>query len=209
MANGLGEYVKSTQSYLEPPVIEKICRHLGVELIETEPPSRTVDNTPGARSTTTSGGLSVPKPAQRRNNHPLMTPAERPRDDNNDRTGWATPAPRPRLRPDEPETYTSESAGLRPDFADATRQRPAPAWEPHEWRLYGIDESEQMIWMDAGLASHQAKIAAACMEAKISTHDLLTVVNGWTVLNRLRSGEGAAGVARLLQKARHTGEGVG
>lgn len=85
------------------------------------------------------------------------------------------------------------AVGLGQDASDAF------AYE--SWKLYTFSEAERDVWIDSGLRPGQAKMAAALRDAGLRPGDLQTVVNGWTVLDRVTRGEGAQGVARLLRAA--------
>lgn len=77
----------------------------------------------------------------------------------------------------------------------------APAWDVESWKIYNFSEAERDAWIAHGLRPGQVKDANTYRDAGIMPGDLVQVVEGWTVLKRLRSGEPACGVLRLLGRA--------
>ena len=123
---------------------------------------------------------------------------------------WGNPTfdPESHIEPPKPDCrQTDPKQKLRRHTAadEASRwavglgQDASDAFAHESWKLYRFSQAERDVWIDSGLRPGQAKVAAALRDAGLRPSDLQTVVNGWTVLDRVTKGEGAQGVARLLR----------
>lgn len=107
----------------------------------------------------------------------------------------------PRLAPIGPAWSSDEVEDVR---SHSAQHDTSPAFAYSEWSVRRFSDAERDVWMDAGLRSGQAKMAADARDAGLLPSDLHTKVNGWKVVDRLRDGEGAKGVARLLRATQET-----
>ena len=181
----LGEYTRNHSSMLEPPVVRRVYEALD-QTLPPRPAPRPADVAPPRPST----GLAPPRPQARRENHPLMNAAPRPKDN-----GSRTPT-----KPSRPSRQPTHSRNPADQLAEAYGLDVAPAWEHESWKLQGFTDVERDVWIAAGLRTGQAPVAARLRDAGLTPADLSVVVSGWTVLERLAKNEGAAGVARLLRR---------
>jgi hypothetical protein len=188
----LDEYVPSAASYLEAPIIRTVHDRFGV-VYDISPPA------PHEPEAPTLTGLLPPKERPRRENHPLME-AGRSRDDvsNDGHQGGQS-----RARAERRQAQWSERS-LEEQWAQASTSDAAPAFEFEEWKFRGFTEIEQDVWMDAGLRAGQAKWAGELRDSGLKPADLRINLHGWTIIDRLRQGEGAAAVARLLREYRES-----
>jgi hypothetical protein len=186
----LGEYVKGPNSVVEEPVVRRICDHFDLPHPDGPwKPGPTVKSPSLDEAPPTPRGLPPAPVRPRRENHPMM-----------DATGGP---PRP-SRAGGPRH--GKSPGRQSDPFGAGLDA-APTWAFEEWKIYGFTDIERDVWISSGLRQGQAKTAAGLRDAGLTPQDLNTNVAGWTVLQRVTHGEGAAGVARLLhnQRAKPTG----
>ncbi len=184
-----GEYVSSIHSYIEPPVARRVREAFKITPLKDGPPAP-----PEVQpASTSSPGLSASLPRPRRDNYPMMNDGARRRD-----FSWV-PRPVPTKRRTSTDSFTTETPEPAADFAAATRSRPSHAFEHLEWKVHGIGEVEQLVWMSHGLAGSQARVAAECAAAGITPGQLGTDLDGWTIRERLSKGEGAATLARRLR----------
>ena len=183
----IGEYVANDNSFVEAPVIRRVCEALGVR--EVQPPPA---QTPTASAPAT--GLSPPTVRPRRENHPLMDlPSVQQQTDRNQRQGGAS------LGPGKSQE-TSWTEGSDGDGGFAALDDAAPAWEHEAWKLHRFTEVERDAWLSEGLRPGQAKVASDLRDAGLAPSHLGVMVSGWSVGARLAKGEGAAAVARLLRR---------
>jgi hypothetical protein len=68
-----------------------------------------------------------------------------------------------------------------------------------EWLDRLIEPAERDVWIAAGLGAHDAVLARACIDATIAPHDLSRVVAGCSILERLRAGEPAPALGKLVR----------
>lgn len=194
----MGEYASSAASYIEAPVIRAVHDRLGVAYVEPDKPE------PDRRSLATpaTSGLEPPRPRERRENHPLMDEASRPRD----RAVWDGPRRDTFTTTDSRGQARSRWAGrsVEQQWAQVSAGDAAAAFEFEEWKLRGFTDVERDVWMDAGIRAGQAKWAAELRDGGLRPADLQTDLNGWKVIERLQRGEGAAAVVRLLRATRDT-----
>lgn len=192
----MGEYASSAASYIEAPVIRAVHDRLGVvAYVEPDKPE------PDQRSIASSGtsGLEPPRPRERRENHPLVNEASRPRD----RAVWDSQRRDPSaIESRELAQSRWVARSVEQQWAQLNAGDAAAAFEFEEWKLRGFADVERDVWMDAGIRSGQAKWAAELRDGGLRPVDLQTDLNGWTVIERLRRGEGAAAVVRLLRASR-------
>lgn len=188
----MGEYAPTAASYIEAPVIRAVHDRFGVAYDEpTQEPIQPTASVP------TATGLGPPPARRRRENHPLMNEASRPRDEASDdayrRDGRRTERARP-------ARWSARSVEQR--WAQASSDDAAPAFEFEDWKLRGFTEVERDVWIDAGLRAGQAKWAAELRDSGLLPAELQTNLHGWKVIDRLQRGEGAAAVVRLLRAFR-------
>jgi len=184
-----GEYVASIHSYIEPPVARRVREAFNVAPLKDGPAAPTEVQP----ASTSSPGLSASLPRPHRDNYPMMNDDGRRRD-----FSWV-PRPVPTKRKTSTDSFTTETPEPSADFAAATRSRPSHAFEHLEWKVLGIGEVEQLVWMSHGLTGSQARVAAECAAAGITPGELGTDLDGWTIRERLSKGQGAAALARRLR----------
>lgn len=63
------------------------------------------------------------------------------------------------------------------------------------WDDSGFTVAERDAWMAAGLRSREFAIAKACEAAGLLPEHLSLVIDGWSIVERLRSGESARALA--------------
>jgi len=200
----LGEFVTSVSSMLEPPMARKVRETHGVHNApETAKASgekfpRPEQTTPTVPLRTESG----PRPAARRGNNPFMNEVERPRD----LVAYYQPRQyfdRP-LSPPPSRDYTTSTAGGSWGGAEYFV---AAAIESESWKLCGFSEVERDVWIDAGIPSNGARIAAAVLSAGMVPADLGVRIGVATVVERLLEGQSIpeVKVALDLDRARQAG----
>jgi hypothetical protein len=188
----LGEYAPHRNSMLEPPVVRSVY-----EALNLSPPGRPAPRSADVDAPRLTTGLTPPIPQARRENHPLMGTAPRPRD-----KGSSTP-----LRRTRPTSAPALFRSTADQLAQAYGLDVAEVWEHESWKMHQFTDVERDVWIAAGLRRGQAPVAAKLRDAGLTPADLGVVVSGWTVLDRLAKNEGAAAVARLLgsQREREAG----
>lgn len=184
LLTALGEHVNSPHEYVEVPVIRRVHEELGVTYRASARPTAAPFHPSPATS-----GLGPPKPRPKRENHPLMPVAERPRDRARQPVRGAPPR----------KGFEWRSRQDEDEFAMATRSDASPAFAFEEWKWRGFSDFERDVWMEAGLRSGQAKTAATLRDQGVLPLDLARDLSGWTLLQRLRKGEGAEAIARLFK----------
>jgi hypothetical protein len=70
-----------------------------------------------------------------------------------------------------------------------------------EWTRLGISDVEREVWLEAGLRRSEASRAELCIRFQMKPEDLTTIVDGRTVIERLRSGETIGSVVARLRSA--------
>lgn len=191
LRDDLREYVASANSLVEVPVIRRVHEQLGITYT-IERQSRP------AEAPVLLFGLGPPVKQPKRDNNPLMNPAERPRDLLDDhRPDWR--------RFDAPPQQSKTSSDSEHDEWARARIEASPAFEYEEWIVRGFNESERLVWMDAGFAINQASAAEMWRNAGLRPVDLDKPAYGWTARERIRKGESAKSVARKLIQQEETG----
>lgn len=191
----MGEYASSAASYIESPVIRAVHDRLGVAYIEPDKP----EPDPQRTASPATPGLEPPRPRERRENHPLMNEASRPRD----RAVWDGPRrDASGIKSTEQTRPRWAARSVEQQWAQVSTGDATAAFEFEEWKLRGFTDVERDVWMDAGIRAGQAKWAAELRDGGLRPVDLQTDLNGWTVIERLQRGEGAAAVVRLLRASR-------
>jgi hypothetical protein len=179
----IGEFTRGPASYIEPPVIRKVHEHYGVKY------DSDVFTPPAPQAPVPLTGLAPPTPRSRRENNPLVAePSLGPRMSDRPRAG------------SEPGVWTARSVDQ--EWARGAAGDASPAFEFEEWKLLGLGDVERDVWIAEGLRAGQARWAADLRDAGFTPQDLGVKLHGWTVIDRLRRGEGAKAVARLLRETR-------
>lgn len=193
----MGEYASSAAAYVEAPVIRAVHDRHGVAY--TQPDEVQGEPAPQGVGPASTSGLGPPRPRERRDNHPLMNEASRPRD----RAGREGPRRGAPASGSAGEVQARwEARSVEQQWSQASAGDAAPAFEYEEWKLRGFTEVERDVWLDAGLRASQAKWAAELRDGGLRPADLQTDLHGWKVIDRLRCGEGAVAVVRLLSASR-------
>ncbi len=185
----LGESVATISSKVEIPVIRRVCESHGAALpwaasLNSEPPGgesriatdrSSSDRPPGASGRTA------------RDNNPLMDVSA---------SSQAT------------HTYVEMADDVLEPAYQANGFREAigetkPAWALGEWALRGFSESERDEWIEGGLRATQATCARQLALRGLGPEHLAESVYGYSILDRVRRGEGADGVARMYFEERN------
>lgn len=173
----IGEYVRSAQSMIEVPVLDNLAEHLGLER-NTEP------EVSSATAEPKSSGLRPPECQVRRDNNPVKPGCPSSKS--------ATTS----------AVWTSDRQSEDQQFMDATHSGASPSFAHVEWKMRGFTDVERDVWLAAGLRSYDARAASVLRDGGLRPVDLTADVNGWTVLERIRKGEGAGAVVRLFCRSR-------
>lgn len=172
----MGEFVRSSSSPLDPPVVRRFQDRYGDQLRGWSPPRST---TPPRRRART----ERPYGRQSRSLQP-SAPPDRNLLDASRIFGVPVEELKPR-REDRP--------GSRYASSDSRRKR--TAWDEH-W----IDPEERRAWIGAGLGPDDGRIAGQLKDRGVMPDDLQQKIDGVRVNERLRSGESVGSVVGRLRE---------
>lgn len=188
----MGEYVKSTSSYIEAPIIRRVHERFVVTPSSPKPTS-SAPQKPQPKRSIASPGLAPPSRRTKRDNHPLMDEPG-PRSDRDVACHSRSVGEMPRA------SWTGRT--VEQQWADLAGGDASQTFEFEDWKLRGFSEVDRDVWMSAGLRAGQARWAAELQNGGLSPSDLGVDLHGWKVIDRLQRGEGAKAVARMLNTAR-------
>jgi len=185
-----GEWVASISTKVEEPTVRKVCVRFGVATPWESHLDETTAKPPAQNPRSAAEPTFKPSHAARtaRANNPLMDLGLTAEDLEHKNAAVRTPA------------YGAVSrVPTSPPPGEA-----APAWADGQWVVLGFTEEERDRWISAGLRPSQAKSARELADAGIVPDQLTETVGGYTMLVRIRNGEGGRGVARMYIAQRNT-----
>lgn len=191
----IGEYVKSSQSLVEAPIIRRVHERFGVTYASPVRSAETVEAPTSSSSPHNPRGLAAPPRRPKRDNHPLMGEISPRRE----REAYVDSSPATTTPP------TTSWTNRRDDqqWGDLAGGDASSTFEFEEWKLRGFSDIERDVWIAAGLRAGQARWAQELRDGGLSPTDLDVDLYGWTVVVRLQHGEGAKAVARMLSQMRN------